>query len=60
MVPKAPLRHGRAEIPAPAADAGIKESTKSIVRLLLSNPQAASLLQAQTLGRSKGSPVFYR
>ncbi|KAJ1074103.1 hypothetical protein K5549_017572, partial [Capra hircus] len=37
---------------------GIKESTKNIVRLLLSNPQAASLLQAETLGRSKEAQCF--
>ncbi|XP_069414165.1 dynein regulatory complex protein 10 isoform X4 [Ovis canadensis] len=37
---------------------GIKESTKNVVRLLLSNPQAASLLQAQTLGRSKEAQCF--
>ena len=36
----------------------IKESTKNVVRLLLSNPQAASLLQAQTLGRSKEAQCF--
>ncbi|CAI9157131.1 unnamed protein product [Rangifer tarandus platyrhynchus] len=36
----------------------IKESTKNVVRLLLSNPQAASLLQAQTLGRSEEAQCF--
>ncbi|XP_053773893.1 dynein regulatory complex protein 10 isoform X3 [Desmodus rotundus] len=36
----------------------IKESTKNILRLLLSNPQAARLLQMQTLGRSAGAQSF--
>ncbi|XP_057602614.1 dynein regulatory complex protein 10 isoform X1 [Hippopotamus amphibius kiboko] len=36
----------------------IKESTKNIVRLLLRNPQAASLLQAQTLDRSAEAQSF--
>ncbi|NIG61331.1 IQ domain-containing protein D [Pontoporia blainvillei] len=36
----------------------IKGSTKNIVRLLLGNPQAASLLQVQTLGRSAEAQSF--
>ncbi|XP_057382821.1 dynein regulatory complex protein 10 isoform X2 [Balaenoptera acutorostrata] len=36
----------------------IKGSTKNVVRLLLSNPQAASLLQVQTLGRSAEAQSF--
>ncbi|XP_061026051.1 dynein regulatory complex protein 10 [Eubalaena glacialis] len=36
----------------------IKGSTKTVVRLLLSNPQAASLLQVQTLGRSAEAQSF--
>uniref|UniRef100_G3UG65 Dynein regulatory complex protein 10 n=2 Tax=Loxodonta africana TaxID=9785 RepID=G3UG65_LOXAF len=36
----------------------IKASTKSILRLLLNNPQAARLLQMQTLGRSAEAQSF--
>ncbi|XP_058387459.1 dynein regulatory complex protein 10 isoform X1 [Diceros bicornis minor] len=36
----------------------IKESTKNILRLLLSNPQAAKLLQTQTPGRSAEAQNF--
>ncbi|XP_036908052.1 dynein regulatory complex protein 10 [Sturnira hondurensis] len=36
----------------------IKESTKNLLRLLLSNPQAAGLLQMQAQGRSAGAQTF--
>ncbi|XP_036679295.1 dynein regulatory complex protein 10 [Balaenoptera musculus] len=36
----------------------IKGSTKNVVRLLLSNPRLASLLQVQTLGRSAEAQSF--
>lgn len=36
----------------------IKASTKNVLRLLLSNPQAARLLQMQALGRSAGAQTF--
>uniref|UniRef100_A0A8C3X809 Dynein regulatory complex protein 10 n=1 Tax=Catagonus wagneri TaxID=51154 RepID=A0A8C3X809_9CETA len=36
----------------------IRESTKNVLRLLLSNPQAASLLRAQSLGRSEEAQSF--
>ncbi|XP_069353552.1 dynein regulatory complex protein 10 [Eulemur rufifrons] len=36
----------------------IKDSTKNVLRLLLSNPQAAGFLQMQTLGRSAGAQKF--
>ncbi|KAM9195002.1 dynein regulatory complex protein 10 [Dugong dugon] len=36
----------------------IKDSTKNILRLLLNNPQAARLLQMQTLGRSAEAQSF--
>ncbi|XP_019589468.2 dynein regulatory complex protein 10 isoform X2 [Rhinolophus sinicus] len=36
----------------------IKESTKNILRLLLNNPQAARLLQMQSLGRSAEAQSF--
>uniref|UniRef100_A0A8C8YI11 Dynein regulatory complex protein 10 n=1 Tax=Prolemur simus TaxID=1328070 RepID=A0A8C8YI11_PROSS len=36
----------------------IKDSTKNVLRLLLSKPQAAGFLQMQTLGRSAGAQKF--
>ncbi|XP_036989396.2 dynein regulatory complex protein 10 [Artibeus jamaicensis] len=36
----------------------IRESTKGVLRLLLSHPQAAGVLQLQTLGRSAGAQTF--
>uniref|UniRef100_A0A8D1EJ19 Dynein regulatory complex protein 10 n=1 Tax=Sus scrofa TaxID=9823 RepID=A0A8D1EJ19_PIG len=36
----------------------IRESTKNVLRLLLRNPQAASLLQVQSLGRSEEAQSF--
>ncbi|XP_006901051.1 PREDICTED: IQ domain-containing protein D [Elephantulus edwardii] len=36
----------------------VKDSTKNVVRLLLQTPQAASLLQAQALGRSEQAQKF--
>uniref|UniRef100_A0A8C0DTA9 Dynein regulatory complex protein 10 n=1 Tax=Balaenoptera musculus TaxID=9771 RepID=A0A8C0DTA9_BALMU len=49
---------GRRENPPPPLMQQIKGSTKNVVRLLLSNPRLASLLQVQTLGRSAEAQSF--